>query len=230
MAAKVTHITEAGNQLLIHHDNGVKLFARPTQGGLWLSTAGPVKFIRDYGNQLLVRYATGVQVFARPTQGGLWVVGTSSTPPPTDDFKWPFDKDDWTTYPGHSGLDWPYASGTDIPVIGDGVVEETYTDAGGPPDPNEPYWRGNCIVVNHGTIDGIEIWSLYAHMLNPPGFSVGTPLVGGQLIGDIGDTGYSFGAHLHFEIIYDGVRLSIGMGGAERTEDWMNDHTDGSNW
>ena len=183
-----------------------------------------------YGNLFKVYYNDGTSDLAYPTMGSIWLVsgGTSRSV-----FKWPFPSGDWTTYPMHSGLDWPYASGTDIPVIGSGTVVERYAYSGNtfPGDSSEPVWRGNCLVIDHGFIDGHQIWSLYAHMLNAPSLNVGDSVTGGQIIGKIGNTGYSDGAHLHFEIIYDGVRLTNSDGGgAERAEMWMDAHTDGSNW
>lgn len=194
----------------------------------------PEQYVQRYGHQLRIFLGPGERYNAVPTNNpDVWIIGQSSTPPPIDDFKWPFDKDDWTTYYKHSGLDWPYSSGIDIPIIGPGTVEEVYNYSGNtfPTDPSEPVWRGNCLVVNHGIIDGITIWSLYAHMLNNPAWSLGDPVTGGDIAGQVGNSGYSNGAHLHFEIIYNGVRLpnSVG-GGAQRTSGWMDAHTDGSHW
>lgn len=190
--------------------------------------------VKQMGNQLRVYYDDGTSVFARPTQGGLWIVGNSgSSGGGGSTFKWPFDKNDWTTYANHSGLDWPEPFGTDIPIIGPGVIEEVYVHPGNtfPGDSSEPVWRGNCIVVNHGVISGIEIWSLYAHMVVAPAFTVGDTVTGGQIAGQVGNSGFSNGAHLHFEIIYNGDRLTTSEGGgAERTAAWMNAHTDGTNW
>lgn len=191
-----------------------------------------VTHLELYGNQIKVYYDDGTTDLALPTQGSIWMI-SADVIPPTDLFKWPFDANDWTTYPNHSGLDWPYASGTNIPVIGDGTVVERYAYPGNtyPGDSSEPVWRGNCLVIDHGFIDGHQIWSLYAHMLNAPALNVGDPVTGGEIIGQIGNTGFSNGAHLHFEIIYDGVRLTNDEGGgAERAEAWMNAHTDGSHW
>ena len=190
--------------------------------------------VKQIGNQLRVYYDDGTSTFARPTQGVIWLVGGGSGGGGGEDvFKWPFEKDDFTTYPMHSGLDWPYASGTDIPIIGDGVVQEVYSYSGNtyPFDSSEPVWRGNCLVVSHGMISGKIIWSLYAHMLNAPSFVVGEAVTGGQIAGKVGNTGFSNGAHLHFEVIYNGDRLTNDEGGgAERAQAWMNTHTDGSHW
>ena len=54
--------------------------------------------------------------------------------------------------------------------------------------------------------------------------------IGNAANGGVGNTGYSDGNHLHFEIIYDGVRLGTGEGGYERTLTWLDANTDGSSW
>lgn len=57
---------------------------------------------------------------------------------------------------------------------------------------------GNMIVVDHG-----NSWqSLYAH-LNSMNVACGSPVYQGDLIGAIGNTGNSSGAHLHFELMSD---------------------------
>jgi murein DD-endopeptidase MepM/ murein hydrolase activator NlpD len=58
------------------------------------------------------------------------------------------------------------------------------------------------VVVSPG---GIE--TLYAH-LNSISVSVGEYVGQGQQLGIVGDTGYSTGRHLHFEVIDNGVRVN----------------------
>jgi LysM repeat protein len=54
---------------------------------------------------------------------------------------------------------------------------------------------GNDVVINH--TDGTQ--TLYAHMSSVAA-TVGQNVLGGDIIGFIGSTGKSFGAHLHFEV------------------------------
>lgn len=194
--------------------------------------------VEKRGNQLFINMDDGTVALAAPTGYGYWLVSASpGTPPPipSNDFKFPFERSLHTTYPGHSGADWPASSvggSAAIRSIGPGVVHRAYhyngnTSDWGDAGAAEPVWRGNCVVVNHGTIDGIEIWSLYAHM-SSINVNEDQQVTGGQQLGVIGDTGYSFGAHLHFEVIYNGVRLSTGQGGYERTIGWMDAHASGS--
>ncbi len=71
------------------------------------------------------------------------------------------------------------------------------------------YSYGNFCMIDHGLdAQGRRIVTLYAHMRYAPSVSVGQKVVGGQTqLGVIGNTGNSFGAHLHFEVRVDGVRV-----------------------
>lgn len=57
---------------------------------------------------------------------------------------------------------------------------------------------GNVIIITH-SINGQTHATVYAH-LNSIGVSVGQQVSQGQNIGGMGNTGRSFGDHLHFEI------------------------------
>ena len=84
-------------------------------------------------------------------------------------------------------------TGTDIVSVCDGVVirVEWWT-----------YSYGYHVVVDCGSG-----WTaLYAHLDNIYVY-VGEPLVAGELIGPSGNTGFSTGPHLHFEIMHWGVAL-----------------------
>lgn len=62
---------------------------------------------------------------------------------------------------------------------------------------------GNCVIIDHG--DGIT--TLYAH-LNQCLVEPGDIVEAGEEIGLIGNTGYSFGPHLHFEVRIDNVPVN----------------------
>ena len=58
---------------------------------------------------------------------------------------------------------------------------------------------GNCIIIDHGYVNGDTYSTLYGH-LSSIGVSVGQSVSQGQYIGAVGSTGNSTGPHLHFEI------------------------------
>lgn len=197
--------------------------------------------IQRVKNNFLAVFDDGSKVTCVPTGNGIWLpVGGGNTPPPPGEFRWPFPRSTWnfTSYYGHSGIDRSGGAGDSVKAIGPGIVKDVYAFSGNVyPDFSEPNWRGNCVVINHGTINGINISSLYAHMLNTPLVSEGDTIVGGQVLGAVGNSGASNGAHLHLEVIFNNNRLptsapnqtSVGRG-FTRTLNWMDDNTDGSSW
>lgn len=97
----------------------------------------------------------------------------------------------------HKGIDisGANASGKLVVAGASGTVTEAGWNTGG---------YGNYVVISHG--NGVE--TLYAHMLdNSIMVSPGYVVQKGQTIGRVGNTGYSFGAHLHFEVRVNGNRL-----------------------
>ncbi len=90
----------------------------------------------------------------------------------------------------HNGVDIGASYGTDIYAADGGeVVSSTYSSS-----------YGNYVMISHGN----GRFTLYAHMSERL-VSVGDVVGQGQVIGLVGSTGYSFGAHIHFEIIQDGA-------------------------
>ena len=98
----------------------------------------------------------------------------------------------------HRGIDISGASASGALVVAgaSGTVTQAGWSTGG---------YGNYVVIDHG--NGIE--TLYAHMLdNSIMVNPGDTVTKGQAIGRVGNTGYSFGAHLHFEVRINGNRLN----------------------
>ncbi len=92
----------------------------------------------------------------------------------------------------HEGVDFLAETGTPIQAAASGIV----TVAERTPD------YGNLVKIDHGA--GVE--TRYAHasrMLVKPGDRVEK----GQIIAEVGNTGRSTGAHLHFEVRLNGVAL-----------------------
>jgi murein DD-endopeptidase MepM/ murein hydrolase activator NlpD len=61
---------------------------------------------------------------------------------------------------------------------------------------------GNFIILKHG-----EYQTLYAH-LSAVLVKAGEEISQGQLIGKVGETGYTTGPHLHFEVFRNGTRIN----------------------
>ncbi|MEC5185672.1 murein DD-endopeptidase MepM/ murein hydrolase activator NlpD [Cryobacterium sp. MP_3.1] len=97
----------------------------------------------------------------------------------------------------HKGLDMNPGVNTPIQAVANGVVREiSSTDNSG---------LGVYAIIDH-IIDGRLVSSLYAHMTEGTlALAVGDPVLVGQLVGNVGNTGQSTGPHLHFEILLDGV-------------------------
>jgi murein DD-endopeptidase MepM/ murein hydrolase activator NlpD len=97
----------------------------------------------------------------------------------------------------HKGADLTPGLGTPITSIANGVVTAvSASDSGG---------LGVHAVIEH-VIDGRVVSSLYGHMIEGSlQLHVGQSVAVGQLVGNLGNTGQSTGAHLHFEILLDGT-------------------------
>ena len=63
-------------------------------------------------------------------------------------------------------------------------------------------YRGWVILIDHGTIDGRNVKTLYQH-LKQAGSASGTKVKAGDQIGVMGNTGVGAQLHLHFEIRID---------------------------
>ena len=94
----------------------------------------------------------------------------------------------WSRY--HTGQDFAASSGTPVYAVTSGTVISG----------NVGSWAGNYVVIR--AADGSS--TLYAHMSGTD-VKVGQQVTAGQKIGNVGSTGRSFGAHLHFEYYPSGV-------------------------
>jgi len=91
----------------------------------------------------------------------------------------------------HEGIDLVAPSGTPVYAAADGVVVGAA--------PNGRY--GNWIRIEHGG----QLATVYGHLMAfAPGIEPGESVVRGELIGFVGSTGRSTGAHLHFEVLDNG--------------------------
>ncbi|GAA4265536.1 peptidoglycan DD-metalloendopeptidase family protein [Frondihabitans peucedani] len=96
----------------------------------------------------------------------------------------------------HEGLDFVPGAGSPIQIIADGTVSKVDQGSGA---------LGYNVWIEH-TIGGKKITSVYAHMIaGSIRVTEGQQVKVGQIVGLVGSTGNSTGAHLHFEIHIDGV-------------------------
>ena len=105
----------------------------------------------------------------------------------------------WRTHPifksrkFHSGVDIAAGMGTPVKCSNSGVVVYSGWYGG----------YGKVVIVSHGTYKGKPTSTLYAH-LSKYNVNKGAKVTKGQVIGNVGSTGYSTGPHLHFEVRLDG--------------------------
>lgn len=92
----------------------------------------------------------------------------------------------------HPGIDIANSIGTPIHAAADGIVFKAYTSSS----------YGNCVMISH-FINGQLYTTVYAHM-SSINVSDGQSVSQGQVIGAMGNTGESFGSHLHFELYIGG--------------------------
>lgn len=91
----------------------------------------------------------------------------------------------------HEGIDLVAPAGTPVYAAADGVVVGAA--------PNGRY--GNWVRIEHGG----KLATVYGHLMAfAPGIEPGESVVRGELIGFVGSTGRSTGAHLHFEVLDNG--------------------------
>lgn len=111
---------------------------------------------------------------------------------------------------GHTGMDFACPVGTPVRAVAAGtVLYEGWAQGLGWPNPyyiNPDFTpndgidqsAGIVVVIDHGPFA-----SVYGH-LSQTGLSAGDPVALGEIFAQTGNTGFSSGAHLHFEILPDG--------------------------
>ena len=95
------------------------------------------------------------------------------------------------TWKQHQGVDFGAPTGTAVRTVGDGVVDFAGWQNG----------YGNVIMVRHSG----DRMTVYAH-LSRIGVKKGQKVDQGQLIGNVGMTGWATGPHLHFEFRVHGAQ------------------------
>lgn len=102
----------------------------------------------------------------------------------------------WRDGRQHQGADFVPGEGAHVQAIADGTVRIATENGGG---------FGVTVLIDH-IIDGQLVSSRYAHMLvGSLQVKAGDTVKVGQYLGRTGNTGHSFGAHTHFEILAGGT-------------------------
>lgn len=108
-----------------------------------------------------------------------------------------FGERSWPVAGFHDAQDFAAPDGTPIQSIADGRVIEAGVANDG---------CGFGLKVEH-QIDGLEVTARYCHMqMNSHDYRVGDTVRVGDPVGRVGNTGLSFGSHLHFALTVDGER------------------------
>jgi murein DD-endopeptidase MepM/ murein hydrolase activator NlpD len=137
--------------------------------------------------------------------GGASAIDISMVSPGSGAVRWPvttFHIGDWglngyrtAARPTHNGVDMLNGAGTPIFAAADGVVRIAQDGY---------YTFGNAVVID-SVINGQVVTTLYAHMIwGSRLVEVGQTVSAGQMIGQMGMTGYATTPHLHFEVKING--------------------------
>lgn len=94
----------------------------------------------------------------------------------------------------HPGIDFDGSRGDPVYPIMEGVIADIQYSR---------YAYGNAVLVNHGNY----LTSLYAH-LSEININIGQTVTTGDIIGEVGSTGYSTGDHLHLEVRENGYQVN----------------------
>ena len=95
----------------------------------------------------------------------------------------------------HHGVDLSAPRGTPIIAAGNGIVESAKWNAG----------YGRQTIIRHA--NGYKTSYNHQHRF-AKGIKAGARVLQGQIIGQVGSTGYSTGPHLHYEVIVNGNKVN----------------------
>lgn len=102
----------------------------------------------------------------------------------------------------HDGSDIANSIGTPIKATAAGIIQEKGWHGGG---------FGHFVLVRHD-LNGQRFYSIYAHLSSASGRSVGEYVNQGDVIGSMGNTGFSTGSHLHFGLLSDSYDYTKNVG------------------
>ena len=164
------------------------------QPGTWLIIPDGWRPIKDWGPPAITRANPASAAYYGPGYCGLVYEGAIGI----GTFLWPTPSrqiSGYTYNPSvHPAIDIGGAEGNAVWTVDNGVVVYAGWSNWG---------YGNLIVIDHG--NGWQ--SAYAH-LSAVAVTCGQSVFQGTRIGAVGNTGNSSGAHLHFELVYNGVKVN----------------------
>ncbi|CAA9322566.1 MAG: hypothetical protein AVDCRST_MAG24-413 [uncultured Nocardioidaceae bacterium] len=96
----------------------------------------------------------------------------------------------------HDGVDFGALCGTPVVAAAGGTVLSQYFSSS----------YGNRVIIDHGLLRGVGVATTSNH-LSRYAVAVGQRVERGQVIGYVGDTGWSTGCHLHFSVLQNGVAV-----------------------
>ena len=125
--------------------------------------------------------------------GGAGVAGASGFVSPLSYYSYISTGFYWDGSSGHKGIDYAAGCGTPVKAVATGRVY--YVGSG------KDIYGAKMILIVHN-YNGRLVFSQYAHL---SGYAVGTnqDVYAGQVIGYVGNTGWSTGCHLHLEMSND---------------------------
>ena len=129
------------------------------------------------------------------------------TVPISDLYGWRIPPCGWCSA-DHKGVDFDAGEGYPIQIVADGVVTKVH--------PFDDNGDGMYVIITH-EVNGLKFDSMYCHLL--PGsilVSEGQAVKVTQIVAQVGNTGASTGAHLHFEIHVNGAPVDPFA--------WLNEH------
>ena len=175
------------------------------------SMADPLEIQQSPGGGLSLLMSDGARRLAYPLPNGSWLLEQTSGAPPVDPgtpgegWRWPFPErtitDGYGNLPErfHVAVDFgnaPALNNAPIRAAGPGTVRENRWND----------WWGNYISIDHGVIAPHgRVTTNYCHMIAPGRVKVGSKVDINTVIGNIGNTGQSRGAHLHFMVCQNGT-------------------------
>lgn len=128
----------------------------------------------------------------------------SGSVPLTGDVSSPFNAwEQWRRDAGlgpHRGLDIAAAEGTAILCPAPGTIRAQGVWDGLPAGQTKTR-LGNYVSIDHGG----GVITIYAHLLEPPAFVIGSGIAAGARVGKVGQTGEAYGPHLHWVCVRNGI-------------------------